>query len=69
MRTSRSLSLALLAFLALAFVPAPNGSAVSGCGFGRSSDPNLRLLDHVQSAGAAKICAIYLNITDIRLSR
>jgi hypothetical protein len=69
MRTSRSLSLALLAFLALAFVPAPNGSAATACGAGRSSDPNLRLLDHVQSAGAAKICAIYLNTTDMRLFR
>jgi hypothetical protein len=34
-----------------------------------TTDANFKRLDRVQSAGAAKICAMYLNTIDARLTR
>jgi hypothetical protein len=34
-----------------------------------TADAAFQRLDRVQSAGAAKICALYLNTIDARLSR
>jgi|GraSoiStandDraft_36_1057302.scaffolds.fasta_scaffold1248314_1 hypothetical protein len=70
MKTPRFLALALIALVAVAAVPASTGSDNNGkCGIALTSDASFQRLDRVQSAGAAKICAIYLNTIDARLSR
>jgi hypothetical protein len=69
MKSSRVLALALIALLAVAAVPGSIGADNrSTCGIALS-DANLQRLDRVQSASAAKICAIYLNTIDARLAR
>jgi hypothetical protein len=61
MATCRIVVLGLLVLAAAAASPAPTGGSIGGCGLGPISDSNLDQLDRVQSAGAAKICALYLN--------
>lgn len=56
----RTLALAFVAVFALSAVPAPAESGAS-CGLGLSADAAFQRTDRAQSAGAAKICAIYLN--------
>lgn len=56
----RTLTLAFVAVFALAAVPAPAGNGAS-CGLGLSADAAFQRIDRAPSAGAAKICAIYLN--------
>jgi hypothetical protein len=62
----RAMALSVLVLIALAAVPAPAGNGGNGCGLPASSDVNLQRLDGIQSAGAAKICALYLNNFDAR---
>jgi hypothetical protein len=70
MKSSRVLALALIALVAVAAVPGSIGADNrSTCGIALTSDANLQRLDRVQSASAAKICAIYLNTIDARLAR
>ena len=61
MTACRILVLGALALFAVAASPAPTGGSVKGCGLGPLGDPNLDRLDRVQSPGAARICALYLN--------
>jgi hypothetical protein len=69
MKSSRVLAVALIALVAVAAVPGSIGADNrSTCGIALTSDANLQRLDRVQSAGAAKICAIYLNTIDARLA-
>jgi hypothetical protein len=67
MKTVRILALTLLPMLAMTAETAPAGSDPQGCGV-RAIDPGLRAafaqFDRTQSAGAAKICALYLNSAD-----
>jgi hypothetical protein len=67
MKTVRILALTLLPMLAMTAETAPAGSDPQGCGV-RVIDPGLRAafaqFDRTQSAGAAKICALYLNSAD-----
>lgn len=65
----RTFGLSLLVLLGLAVVPAPAGNSSAGCGFAPATDINIQRLDRTQSAGAAKICAMYLNTYDARLAR
>jgi hypothetical protein len=69
MKTARILALALLPILAMTAETAPAGSEQQGCGV-RAIDPGLRAalaqFDRTQSAGADKICALYLNTADRR---
>jgi hypothetical protein len=68
MKTSRFLAVTLVAVAALA-VPATTGADNRGtCGIALTSDATFQRLDRVQSAGAAKICRMYLNTIDARLS-
>jgi hypothetical protein len=68
MKTSRFLAVALVA-VAAAAVPATTGADNRGtCGIALTSDVTFQRLDRVQSAGAAKICRMYLNTIDARLS-
>jgi hypothetical protein len=60
MTTSRIFVLAALSLVAAAVVPGSTGN-VSRCGIAPAHDPIVAELDRTQSAGAAKICAIYLN--------
>ena len=70
MHRSRFLVLALTALVAIAVVPGSTGAdSQRGCGIGLTADPAFQRLDRVQSASAAKICALYLNTIDARLSR
>ena len=70
MKTPRFLALALIVLVAIAAVPASTGSDNNGkCGIALTGDASFQRLDRVRSAGAAKICAIYLNTIDARLSR
>ena len=70
MLRSRFLVLALTALVAIAVVPgSPGADNQQGCGIGLTTDAAFQRLDRVQSAGAAKICALYLNTIDARLSR
>ncbi len=64
----RSLVLAIAALFATAAVPAPAGNGVS-CGLANSTDTAFQRIDRTPSAGAAKICAIYLNTVDLALLR
>jgi hypothetical protein len=70
MQTSRCLALAAIALVAVATVPVSTGAERSGsCGIALTSDAQFRQHDRVRSAGAAKICAIYLNTIDASLTR
>jgi hypothetical protein len=70
MKSSRVLALAVIALVAVAAVPGSIGADNrSTCGITLTSDANFQRLDRVQSAGAAKICAIYLNTIDAPLAR
>jgi hypothetical protein len=67
---SRFFAVAAVAITAVAAIPASTGAHKSGtCGIALTSDLNFQRLDRGQSAGAAKICAIYLNTIDARLER
>jgi hypothetical protein len=69
-KTPRFVVLALTALVAAATVPVSTGAENQGkCGIALSSDVSFQRFDRVQSAGAAKICAIYLNTIDARLFR
>jgi hypothetical protein len=61
---ARTFVFTLLAFAALAAVPAPAGSGAS-CGLGLTADTAFERLDRAPSASAARICAIYLNTLDV----
>jgi len=68
MNTRRFFALAVTALVAVAAVPAPTGADNRGkCGIALTSDATFARLDRVQSAGAAKICATYLNTIDAQL--
>jgi hypothetical protein len=70
MTTPRSLAVALVALAAVAAMPGSTGADNrSKCGIALTTDANFARIDRVQSAGAAKICAFYLNTIDARLSR
>lgn len=56
----RTLALAFVAVFALSAVPAPAKDGTS-CGLGLAADAAFQRIDRAPSAGAAKICAIYLN--------
>jgi hypothetical protein len=60
----RQIVLALLAVL-MAAAPAPAGNDSHGCGLPAVRDPEIRAsferFDRTQSAGAAMICAMFLN--------
>lgn len=56
-----SLILAAAALFAAVGLPVSTGTPLNGCGFTPASDANLQRLDRVQSASAARICAVYLN--------
>jgi hypothetical protein len=67
---SRFFAVAAVALTAVAAIPASTGADNRGtCGIALTSDVNFQRLDRAQSAGAAKICAIYLNTIDARLVR
>src|SRR5262245_6046724 len=69
MKGSRLLA-GLVVLTAIAAVPASTGADNrSTCGIALTSDATFQRLDRVQSVSAAKICAIYLNTIDARLSR
>jgi len=66
MQTSRCLAFAAITLVAVALVPASTGVDRTGtCGIALTSDAQFKRLDRVMSAGAAKICAIYLNIETV----
>jgi hypothetical protein len=68
MKTPRFLALAVTALVAVAAAPASTGADNRGtCGIALTSDASIMRLDRVQSAGAAKICAMYLNTIDAQL--
>jgi hypothetical protein len=70
MRRARIFALGLIALVAVAAAPGTTGSTHRGtCGIALTSDAKFQHFDRVQSAGAAKICAIYLNTLDTRLTR
>jgi hypothetical protein len=69
MKTHRFLALAVMSLVAIAAVPASTGADTNGCGIALTTDASFKRLDRVQSASAAKICAMYLNTIDARLSR
>jgi hypothetical protein len=70
MSRSRFPVLALTALVAITAVPgSPGADNQRGCGIALMTDAAFQRLDRVQSAGAAKICALYLNTIDARLSR
>ena len=70
MTSPRFAVLAVSAVVAVAALPASTGTDnQSRCGIVLTSDANFQRLDRVQSAGAAKICAMYLNTLDARASR
>jgi len=70
MKTRRFLAFAVTAVFALAAMPAQTGADNRGtCGISLTGDAFFKRLDRVQSAGAAKICAMYLNTMDARPSR
>jgi hypothetical protein len=69
MKTHRFFALAVTSLVAIAAVPASTGTDVNGCGIALTADANFKRLERVQSTSAAKICAMYLNTIDARLSR
>jgi hypothetical protein len=68
---ARFVALALIP-LALAAAPAPAGNDNHGCGVVQTSDSGMRAkfaaFDRGQSVAANKICAIYLNNSNLALS-
>jgi hypothetical protein len=69
MKTNRFLALAVTSLVAIAAVPVSTGTDANGCGIALTADANFKRLERVQSTSAAKICAMYLNTIDARLSR
>jgi hypothetical protein len=70
MKTSRLLAPAFIAVLALAMLPASTGvDNRTPCGIALTSDAQFKQLERNRSAGAAKICAMYLNTIDAQLVR
>jgi hypothetical protein len=70
MKTPRFLALAVVALVAVAAMPGTTGADNRGkCGIALTADANFARLDRVQSPTAAKVCAMYLNTIDARLSR
>lgn len=70
MKTSRFLAPAVIAVLALAMLPASTGvDNRTTCGIALTSDAHFKQLERIRSAGAAKICAMYLNTIDAQLIR
>jgi hypothetical protein len=69
MQPLRTVLLALLPILAMTAETAPAGSQGPGCGV-QAIDPGVRAalerFERTQSAGAAKVCALYLNNADQR---
>jgi hypothetical protein len=69
MKTPRFLALAVVTLVAVAAVPGSTGADNrSKCGIALTTDANFARLDRVQSPTAARICAMYLNTIDARLS-
>jgi hypothetical protein len=66
MNTPRLFAIAAVVATATAVAPSSIGSVGKGCGFSIARDSILARQDSVQSSGAAKICAIYLNRTEAR---
>jgi hypothetical protein len=66
MKTPRYRAIALLALTASLVAPSSTGPMAKGCGLGFARDSIVERLDSAQSAGAAKICAIYLNTAAAR---
>ena len=67
MKRARILALGLITLVAVAAAPGSIGAGHRGtCGIALTSDASFQQLDRVRSAGAAKICAIYLNTIDAR---
>lgn len=67
---SRVFAVAAVALTAVAANPASTGAGKSGtCGLALTSDATFQRFDRTPSAGAAKICAIYLNTIDAHLLR
>ena len=64
MPSPRLLTAALLGLAVSAAVPASIGAGIGKCGLDLRGDANLRRLDRHQSPAAAKICAIYLNLSE-----
>jgi len=70
MKSGRIFALAAITLVAVAAAPGTIGAGHRGtCGIALTADTSFRQLDRVQSASAAKICAIYLNTLDTRLTR
>jgi hypothetical protein len=70
MQTPRFATVVALAFTALVAMPGSTGADNrSTCGIALTSDANFARLDRVQSTGARKICAMYLNTIDAKLNR
>jgi hypothetical protein len=69
MRSHRFLALAVTSLVAIAAVPASTGAERNGCGIALTADANFKRLEREQSPSAQKICAMYLNTIDTRLSR
>jgi hypothetical protein len=70
MKTPRFPALAVVALVAVAAMPGTTGADNRGkCGIALTTDANFARLDRVQSPTAAKVCAMYLNTIDARLSR
>jgi hypothetical protein len=62
----RTVVLTFVAVFALSAVPAPAGDGAN-CGLRLSADAAFQRIDRAPSAGAAKICAIYLNTLETPL--
>jgi hypothetical protein len=69
MRTHRYFALALMSLVAIAAVPVSTGADQNGCGIALTADANFKRLERMQSPSAQKICAMYLNTIDARVSR
>jgi len=70
MTMPRFLAPALIAVLALAMLPVSTGvDNRNTCGIALTSDAHFKQLERNRSAGAAKICAMYLNTIDAQLTR
>jgi hypothetical protein len=68
MRTHRFFALALTSLVAIAAVPAYTGTEQNGCGIALTADASFKRLERAQSPSAQKICAMYLNTIDARVS-
>jgi len=70
MKAPRFFAEAVIVLLAVAMLPASTATDNRNtCGIALTSDAQVRQLERVRSAGAAKICAMYLNTIDAQLSR